>query len=77
MNQKLVKIKTRITYKPSVSHKFMAQSYTSSHFLYKHLRTRHDSSWEREQKIKNKDRWNYCRHMPMLPLLGDNHCLTL
>ena len=29
------------------------------------------------KKIKNKDRWNYCHHMPMLPLLGANHCLPL
>ena len=28
-------------------------------------------------KIKNKDRWNYCHHMPMLPLLGENRCLPL
>ena len=27
--------------------------------------------------IKNKDRWNYFHHMPILPLLGDNHCLPL
>ena len=33
MNQKLVKIKIRITYKPSVSNKFIAQSYPSSHFI--------------------------------------------
>ena len=31
-----------------------------------------------ENKNKNKkDRWNYCRHIPMLPLLGDNHRLPL
>ena len=29
------------------------------------------------KKIKNKDRWNCCHHMPMLPLLGDNHPLSL
>ena len=29
------------------------------------------------KKIKNKDRWNYCHRMPMLPLLGDNHRLPL
>ena len=28
-------------------------------------------------KIKNKDIWNYFHHMPMLPLLGANHCLPL
>ena len=28
-------------------------------------------------KIKNKDRWNYCHRMPMLPLLGENHRLPL
>ena len=27
--------------------------------------------------IKNKDRWNYFHHMPILPLLGDNHRLPL
>ena len=27
--------------------------------------------------IKNKDIWNYCYCMPMLPLLGYNHCLPL
>ena len=29
------------------------------------------------RKIKNKDRWGYCHHMPMLPLLRYNHCLPL
>ena len=29
------------------------------------------------KKIKNKDRWNYCHHMPMLSLLGGNHHLPL
>ena len=29
------------------------------------------------RKIKNKDIWNYCNHMSMLPLLGDNHRLPL
>ena len=24
-----------------------------------------------------KYRWNYCNHMPMLPLLGTNNCLLL
>ena len=27
------------------------------------------------KKIKNKDISNYCHHMPMIPLLGANHCL--
>ena len=30
-----------------------------------------------KKKIKNKDRWNYCHHMPMLSLLGANHTLPL
>ena len=29
------------------------------------------------KKIKNKDRWDYCRHMPMLSLLGANSRLPL
>ena len=29
------------------------------------------------KKTKNKDIWNYCHHMPMLLLLGANHCLPL
>ena len=29
------------------------------------------------KKTRNKDRWNYCHHMPMLSLLGANHRLTL
>ena len=29
------------------------------------------------KKIKNKDRWNYFHHMPMLSLLGENHRLPL
>ena len=33
--------------------------------------------WNENKKIKNKYRWNYCHHMPMLPLLGDNHRLPL
>ena len=28
-------------------------------------------------KIKNKYKWNYCHHMPMLPLLGANHRLPV
>ena len=28
-------------------------------------------------KIKNKDKWNYCHHRPILPLLGANHRLPL
>ena len=32
----------------------------------------------KNKKIKNKeDIWNYCHHVPMLPLLGDNHRLPL
>ena len=31
----------------------------------------------KNEKIKNKDRWNYCHHMPMLSLLGTNHRLPL
>ena len=31
----------------------------------------------KNKKIKNKDKWNYCHHMPILPLLGDNHRLPL
>ena len=29
------------------------------------------------KKIKNKDMWNHFHHMPMLSLLGVNHCLPL
>ena len=29
------------------------------------------------KKIKNKDRWNYFHHIPMLSLLGANHRRTL
>ena len=31
----------------------------------------------RNKKNKNKDRWNYCHHMPMLQLLGANNRLPL
>ena len=27
--------------------------------------------------INNEDKWNHCNHMPMLSLLGGNHCLPL
>ena len=30
-----------------------------------------------DKKIKNKGRWNYFHHMPMLSLLGANHRLPL
>ena len=30
-----------------------------------------------KNKIKNKYRWNYCHHIPMLSLLGANHRLPL
>ena len=30
-----------------------------------------------KEKIRNKDRWNYCHHMPMLSFLGVNHSLLL
>ena len=29
------------------------------------------------EKNKYNDKWNYCHHMPILPLLGDNHRLPL
>ena len=29
------------------------------------------------KKNKNKDRWNHFNHMPMQPMLGDNHFLPL
>ena len=31
----------------------------------------------KNKTIKNKYIWNYCHHIPMLPLLGENHCLPL
>ena len=30
-----------------------------------------------EKTVKNKYRWNYCNHMPMLSLLGENDHLSL
>ena len=30
-----------------------------------------------ENKKKNKDKCNNCDHMPILPLLGDNHRLLV
>ena len=33
--------------------------------------------WNENKKIKNKYRWNYCHHMHMLLLLGDNHRIPL
>ena len=35
------------------------------------------SAGNKKRKIKNRDRWNYCHYMPMLPLLGGNHRLLL
>ena len=33
---------------------------------------------EKENKInKNKDGWNYCHNMPILPLFGGDHCIPL
>ena len=32
---------------------------------------------DENEKIKNKDRWNYFHRMPILPLLGANHRLPL
>ena len=31
----------------------------------------------KNKNIKNKYRWNYCHHMPILPLLRANHLLPL
>ena len=31
----------------------------------------------KNEKIKNKDRCNYCHQFPILTFLGDNHHLTL
>ena len=31
----------------------------------------------KNKTIKVKDKLNYCNHMPMLSLLGGNHCLPL
>ena len=50
MNQKLVKVKEIICHTQSVRQTILDQSNPSSHFLHWHLRTRHDSSWLREQK---------------------------
>ena len=29
------------------------------------------------KKIKNKDKWNYCHHMPIFTLLEADYCLPL
>ena len=76
-NQELLKIKIRIHYKTSASQKILAQSHPCSHFLYKHIQKRHESSWEQERKNQKQDRWDYFHLMPMLPLLGTNHHLWL
>ena len=31
----------------------------------------------KNERIRNKDIWNSCNHMPMFPLLGANHRLLL
>ena len=31
----------------------------------------------KNEKIKNRDKWNYCHDFPILTLLGDNHRLPL
>ena len=31
----------------------------------------------KNEKIKNKDRWKYCHNFPILPVLGVNHSLPL
>ena len=31
--------------------------------------------YEKIIKSNNQDKWNYCHHYPILPLLGVNHCL--
>ena len=31
----------------------------------------------KNKQNENKDKWNYCDHMHILPFLGDNHCLLL
>ena len=33
------------------------------------------AAWK--EKKEEKDIWNYCHHIPMLPLLGTNHRLPL
>ena len=33
--------------------------------------------WNMNEKIKNKDKWNYCHNMPILTLLGANNCIPL
>ena len=47
------------------------------HFLYKHLRTENNINWGRKRKIKNKEKWDYCHHTLILPLLGTKHRLPL
>ena len=32
---------------------------------------------KKSKKNKNKDRWSYCHHVPMLPLFGNNRRLPL
>ena len=31
----------------------------------------------KNEKNENKDRWNYCQHFPIFPLLGANHRLPI
>ena len=31
----------------------------------------------KNERIRNKDKWNYFHHMPILQLVGDNNCLLL
>ena len=37
------------------------------------MQTESDIICKREYKIGNRNKWNYCHHFPILPLLGVNH----
>ena len=53
------------------------QRYPTSHFSINTYEQDMTEVGNENKKIKSKDRWNYCHHMTMLLLLGDNNRLPL
>ena len=65
------------TYLTFVRHKLPIKNNPIKHNLCRLMRTENDINWKEDRKNKNKDRWKYCHHLPILPFFGANHCLFL
>ena len=75
INQKLVMIKKEAIIKRLLAINFSLKVIQEVIFYMNTYEQDMISVGNENKKIKNKDRWNYYHHMPMLPLLRSNHRL--